>query len=151
MAIYSELARLTKGRKKPLTLLSNGGINDGRTFFGAGEKPSENLTLIYNGIWNEKITGAFAGEYQSIRSESCKQNSDNMRTVAAFDTIRKVISVLEKSPAVRGKDFIRVFKAQRFDGLLGPLTYDAEGEPERSLELFEISTTGTKFLESYGG
>jgi ABC-type branched-subunit amino acid transport system substrate-binding protein len=130
------------------SIVSQGGITDGKEFFEKGAKENPKIRVFYNGIWSGKIEGPLSKKYRFLKKKFCSTQQDSIRTVSAFDAAMFLLAATSDAKLV-GNSFVKIAKLTSFSGLIGPLRWGADGEPLRPLHVFQLQKAGPNYVGAF--
>lgn len=137
-----------KDYKSPLVILTNGSINNGREIIRNIKLP-KNVVLYFNGGWSERLSGPYKASFLWFLENKCNQYKVDLRTVSAFDSAYLLLQTLDQNSVNRGEALMRTLKAQKYQGIMGELKVDPQGDTIRPLNIFRIKDNQISFYRSY--
>ena len=106
------------------------------------------VKLIFNGIWDQKMRGPYAAQFQKLLKDSCKDIEVGVRAVTGFDSLRLLLDTIKTNPELRGQELAKAIATKSYSGLMGDRKFDMKsGALLLSMPIFEHNKGGFKIYE----
>lgn len=139
--IYSELSKA----EVTTILLAGAGIFELRDFI---KQPNpKNVQLLLNAIWDGRIRGQYASNFQHLINNSCQGFGAGLRIPAIYDAFRLILEVTKSNPHARGRDLGMLLQRHKFSGILGKRSFDKKGELLLPMPIFEVKNNRFRLFD----
>lgn len=90
--------------------------------------------------------GKNVSKFRELYSKKCSIYPDTMNVAAGYDVASATVDVI-RSKRFAIERFLEILRRNQFDGVLGKLKFDVNGEPEKPLHIYSIQGREVKYMQ----
>lgn len=144
--IYKEIAETTN---ESIHLLGGDGVGGRDSFFRLIGRTSKHINFYFIKHWNGYFSGHQKEKYQRLYERYCENTHKNtFFTVAGYDMTNMLVTALFEDESLRGANLVQKVKQMEYEGLLGRMNFDREGDTIKPFHIYRIVNNTLEFQET---